>query len=233
MIERKPKKCKGINRARSFKGCGTLTLERTHGLCYKCLRDWHLNTEEGQEKVRKASLKASKDVKQEKDRAWKKEKAKMKDSLETVSEAKQKLQPIINKISRLIDKDVPCMMCGSTTFRRKNGCHYHSVKANDTLRFNLHNIAIGCHKCNGEEGGNITGYDNRLIEVYGKDHWEYVKFDIVRLYPYLGLTKPDIHKTRLEALKIVKELEKSNFTYPPRMRLKMRTEINSRLNIYK
>jgi len=171
--------------------------------------------------------------KRDKAKAWKKEKAEIKKDIETLPEAKNKLQKVVNKIARLIDKDVPCMMCGTPSYSRKNGCHYHSVGSNGAIRFNLHNIAIGCHSCNEERGGNIHGYDERLIEVFGREHWEYVKFDLVKLYPYLGISKQEVHETRLEALKIVKELEKANLTYPPKMRLKLRTEINKRLNIYK
>jgi hypothetical protein len=164
--------------------------------------------------------------------AWKVEKAEHKKTLETTGEAKDKLQKVINQIARLIDNGISCMMCGTPNYNRKNGCHYHSVGSNDTIRFNLHNIAIGCHKCNGEEGGNIIGYDNRLIEVFGREHWEYVKFDLVKLYPYIGLSKPEIHEIRLEAVKIARELEKANLVYGPKVRLRMRTEINKRLGIY-
>lgn len=170
--------------------------------------------------------------KKAKDDAWKAEKAKHVNTLETLPEAKNKLQIEINHIARLIDKDVSCMMCNTPNYERKNGCHYHSVGSNDTIRFNLLNIHIGCHSCNGEKGGNQHGYDLRLIDVYGRERWELIKFTMVSQHKYLGITKQECHEVRAEAMKIVKELKKSDLVYPVEMRWSMRESLNKRLGLY-
>jgi hypothetical protein len=123
------------------------------------------------------------------------------------------------------------MMCDSV-MKRTNGCHYHSRGSSPTLRFNLLNIWIGCHSCNGEKGGNIIGYDNRLIDVYGRDKWEHIKFDMVRETPPLHLTIDDLKKAKIEANKIVRELEKLDMVYPEKVRWTMRIKYNERIGIY-
>ena len=195
-----------------------------------------LNTPDGQTKLLKASLNASKDVKRQKAMESKEHVARLSkklDRMKKLPELKKELQPFINKIARLIDKGVPCMMCGIPIKGVANGCHYHGSRSNDPIRFDLNNIHIGDYGCNGPKGGNILGYDERLIEVYGRSYWEYVKFQLVRDHPYCGLRKPDIAEIMIKAKETIKELEKLNLAYPPAMRLKLRTEINKRLNIYK
>lgn len=159
-------------------------------------------------------------------------KKEIKEKHKTISQYKKDLEKEINLIVRLIDKDKPCMMCGNPEMKRVNACHYHSVGANDTLRFNLFNIWAGCHKCNGELGGNITGYDIQLIEKYGREKWEYVKFSLTRTYSHIGLTISEIKELTLEARKIAKELKSIGLLYPCTMRWKLREKYNKRLGIY-
>jgi hypothetical protein len=160
------------------------------------------------------------------------EKQERKDSIKTKSDYEAELQVPINKIARLIDKGSSCMMCNNV-MKRTNGCHYHSRGANTTLRFHLYNIWIGCHSCNSEKGGNIIGYDNRLIEVYDREKWEYIKFDIVRTIQPLHLTIDELKQAKIEANKIVRELEKLDMVYPPIVRWTMRHKYNLRIGIYK
>ena len=39
-MDAKEKKCKGINKAYGFEGCGNLSLFRTYGLCPKCISEF-------------------------------------------------------------------------------------------------------------------------------------------------------------------------------------------------
>lgn len=161
---------------------------------------------------------------------WRKEKKVLKDKLKTKSEHENELQIIFNKIAREIDKDSLCLMCGNQP-KKENGCHYHSVGSNPTLRFNLFNIWLGCEKCNKWLGGNINGYDNELIKHYGRDKWEYIKFDIVRLHPTIKLSIPELKEIKVEAkviLKEVSDLPKLNHL----QRWELRKEINKRIGIY-
>ena len=55
----KPKKCKGTGKAIN-NGCGKLVLGRRYGLGFSCcFNDWLLNTKEGNEQLKKATLKAT------------------------------------------------------------------------------------------------------------------------------------------------------------------------------
>jgi hypothetical protein len=164
---------------------------------------------------------------------WNIEKKQRKEKLKTLSDWKRDLEKEVNHIARLIDKGHECMMCSiDMAGKRVNACHYHSVGSNDTLRFNLFNIWAGCHSCNGEKGGNIHGYDMMLIGKYGRDQWEYIKFELTRLYPYTGLSIPEIKEKIIEARKIVKGLKIADTTYSDKHRITLRTKLNKRLGIY-
>lgn len=174
--------------------------------------------------------KKKQDKKQSK--AWNIEKRERLDKLKTLTDWKKGLEQIINEIIRLIDKDQPCMMC-SITIKKTFACHYHSVGSNDTLRFNLFNIWAGCFSCNGAKGGNLHCYDMLLIEKLGHERWEYIKFDLTRIYSHLGLTIQDIKEVLPEAKQIRSELKSSNLIYTYEQRWKLREKYNTRLGIYK
>lgn len=152
--------------------------------------------------------------------------------MKQLPELKKELQPLINHIARLIDWGLPCMMHGDYFQGNPHGCHYHSTRSQDSIRFNLHNIHQGCYSCNKGKGGNINGYDEQLISVYGKQYWEYVKFGIVRTYQYCGLRKTDIEALKVAARKIIKELLADSKTYTTVERLALREKYNKRLGIY-
>jgi hypothetical protein len=154
-----------------------------------------------------------------------------KEKLKTKSDYEAELQVPINKIARLLDKGSNCMMCDNR-MKRKNACHYHSRGSSPTLKFNLLNIWIGCHSCNSERGGNIIGYDNILIDVYGREKWEYIKFNIVREIDPLHLSIEDLKEAKKEANSIVLELTKLEKVYSISERWELRKEFNKRIGIY-
>ena len=80
--------------------------------------------------------------------------------------------------------------------------------------------------------GNIIGFRKGLAEMYGKDYLEYVESDLKRLYPFLGLSIPEIKEKTVEARKIAKKLKQLDKTYTAKQRLKLRTDINAQLDIY-
>lgn len=164
-------------------------------------------------------------------KANRKETKSMREAIKTPQQYKKDLQTEINKIARLIDKDHPCMMCASFPMKRINGCHYHSVGSNDTLRFNLLNVWHGCHSCNGERGGNIPGYDIQLMGIYGRKKWEYIKFEMVQTKP-IHLNKEEIKVYIKKARLIVKELTALDLKYSTENRWKLREKYNKRLGIY-
>ena len=124
------------------------------------------------------------------------------------------------------------MMCANPNMKRINACHYHSVGSNGTLRFNLLNNWHGCHKCNSELGGNINGYDIQIVNTYGKQFWEFLKFDLVRKYQYIKLDKEELRELAKQAQGIIKRLEKLDKVYTIAERTELREKINEELNIY-
>lgn len=164
---------------------------------------------------------------EEADKKWKKRKVKLAKNLKTLSEYKKELQKEINKLVRVIDGDMYCICCGSPI---SDAGHYHSVGSNDSLRFNLDNIHGCCRACNGYKGGNIQAYDLGLIDMYGRDYWEYVKFELVKQYKLIKLDKEQIETCK----KIVRALIKNHpdKLYNESERLELRQYYNDLIGIY-
>jgi len=80
------------------------------------------------------------------------------------------------------------------------------------------------------KGSNIIGYDEGLIERYGREYWEGVKFNLVRSYPLVKFTVGDLRFAISEARKVQKELK--GLTFPTKVRLRISDEINKRLGLY-
>ena len=176
-----------------------------------------------------AEVERKKKVKQ---KDWNREKKVRKEALKTRGEWFKDLQTEINKIARLIDRGHPCMMCDNNNMKRINGCHYHSVGSSPALRFNLINVWAGCHKCNVELGGNIPGFDIQLMDTYGRDFWESIKFNLVKDHPYLGLNISEVQDKIKIARVIVKELSKMDVILSNDNRIAFRKKYNKRLGIY-
>lgn len=174
-----------------------------------------------------AFLSYAKEVKAKQQRAKDK---KTRESLKTLSEWQKDLEQEINKIARLIDKGSGCISCGGHT--TPAGGHYASVKANGSIRFNLDNIHLQDFSCNNWKSANIINYDLGLIERYGKEYWEYVKFELPQKYPILKLKAFEYKSIIAEARKIVRELEKLDLQYTPKIRLELRKKYNERLGMY-
>jgi hypothetical protein len=173
-------------------------------------------------------------VKEEKEKKkakeWQKEKKEIEESLKTKSSYEKDLEKPINKIAVLIDKGSGCISCNS--HKSPQGGHYRSVKSNGTLRFNLHNIHLQDYYCNVEKSANIIEYDNGLIERYGKEYWEYVKFELTEKYKYAGLTINELKEKTQIAKQIVKYLEAENKTYNAKERIELRNKFNKMIGIY-
>ena len=80
--------------------------------------------------------------------------------------------------------------------------------------------------------GNIIQYDNGLIRRYGKEYWNYVKFDLVKFFPICKFTVEDLQFAIQEARAIKRELIKADMIYPAKFRLRLRTELNKRIGLY-
>lgn len=163
--------------------------------------------------------------------SWKRE---IKEKHKTHSDYENELQPIINEITALIDKSENCICCGAkiTDTNRANAGHRFSVGSNNSLRFNTHNIHRNGVCCNKWKNGNPDGYDEGLIRVYGKEYYEYVKFELKPLYKEVKLTIPELMAARAVAMKIRNRLKKENKVYTPKERIELRDSINKQIGIY-
>lgn len=157
-----------------------------------------------------------------------------KERLKTHSDAENELQPIINRITALIDKGMNCICCDSpiTQFNPPNAGHRYAVGGNNSLRFNLNNIHRSGVCCNKHKNGNPDGYDEGLLRIYGQDYFNYVKWEMKKAYPLVKLSKEELEEKKVIAKQIIKELEKLDMTYPPEVRIRLREEYNKRIGIY-
>ena len=148
-----------------------------------------------------------------------------------------KLERPVNAICREIDFACNCISCkNDIPIKKRNAGHNHSKGSNNSLRFDLHNLHIQCENCNNHKSGNDTAYYNGLIKVYGQKYADYVKSDIVRLYPHKDWTRGELTEWTILAKEILQSLKASNeFRTEPRTpteRIILRNEINSTLGIY-
>lgn len=163
--------------------------------------------------------------KQKKD--WNKKKKEFKEKDRTLSEWKNILQPLVNKIARLIDYGQPCIATGYTS-GKMNGGHFISVGANDTIRFNLHNIHMQSEYSNSYKGGDNFNYADGLEKIYGLAYLEHVRG--LNKTKQISLSSVCIKETIIIAKKIIKEHEEK--IYSPSERIALREKYNEMIGIY-
>jgi predicted lipoprotein len=161
---------------------------------------------------------------------WRQEKKVMKEKLKTKSDFEKYLEKEVNAIARKIDFGNPCLSCGR--FGKPQAGHFHTVKANPSIRYNLFNIWIQDYYCNVKLSSNIVGYNKGLIETFGIEMQQYVECDLVRMYPSIHLSIIEIK----EKTKIAKDILKSmsdETVYSTKQRVELRNKFNKELGIYK
>jgi len=180
--------------------------------------------------IKKAMDKVKSDKEKKSKSEWKEQKKSIKENIKGIKEFKKDLERYINKICCLIDKNAGCISCNGITTPQAG--HYHTVQSNGAIRFNLDNLHMQDYNCNCEKGGNIHKYDLGLIERYGKEYWEYVKFEIVSKYPTLKLHIHEYKEKISIAISIVKWLDIQNREFTAKERLELRKKFNEQLAIY-
>jgi len=174
------------------------------------------------------SVKVAKE--KQKAKQWQTEKKEIKEKLKTLSDWQKELEREINKIAVLIDYGSGCISCDGV--KTPQGGHYHSVKANGSIRFNLDNIHLQDYYCNVEKSANLHHYDLGLIKRYGKQYWEYVKFDIVNKFQLLKMARFEYEQKIQISRSIVKHLKIENKTYNSVERIELRKKFNKMIGIY-
>lgn len=145
---------------------------------------------------------------------------------------KKDLQVAINTIIRMIDKGVRCVDCTRTESLIWDAGHLQSVGSNSTLRYHLDNIFIQTRYCNSFSEGNKGSFKEGLTKMYGNVYLTHVE-GLNQRYGLLKIHHSEYPEILKEARKIVRELKKADTEYPPKVRIRLRKEINKRLNIYK
>ena len=223
-MNHKPKKCKGIGKAKDFSGCGGMALVRKLGLCSPCYVTWLRTTPEGMERVQRYTLKAKKNIETKKKKERDKKKVQL---LSPDGYRKKYIQPKINELIRIIDYGQPCIATGATKGKANAG-HFWSTGANRTLTYHAHNIFLQSEHSNSYKGGDDKNYRLGLIDTFGVQYTEWIE----------GLRKCEpikLNKTFLETLnkKLIEykpTIEKVKRT--ARERIIERNKLNKYLGIY-
>jgi len=230
MIEIKPKKCKGTGKALSH-GCGNLALKRVYGLCMECYPKWLFQTDEGQEVVKKRTIKSKKETEKKERKEWKEKKEKLRPITHS-KEIKKALGDQIQKLARMIDSRFDfdtCIDCGKPFNEIIDGGHFKSKGSNASLKWNLHNIHSQRRHCNGFAGGKQRQFFLGLVIRYGAEYAEMVDVELQQKYLYIGLKNDEIP----EKLKIVREIVRNFDSYVFSDAIQARELCNNLIGIYK
>jgi len=206
--------CKGVRSAKGY-GCGELVKQRTLGLGHTCgcYKDWLVNSEKGQEAISKSILKARKEINKKEN-----EKKRNYDKLLT-----EKIQ----QIARLIDYGQPCISRGIKCLNNQAG-HVLPKQRNTSAKWNLHNI----HRQS--KDSNYCQEDVKLrkgIEKeYGKEYLNFI--DSLKSIPPLNFTMSQKKHAYEISKRVCNELIHDTNIYSLTDRIKIRSEINIRLQIY-
>lgn len=226
MIENKPRKCRGIGKAISVKGCGSLTLWRKYGLCANCAGDFLFGTDAGKMIMHTQIMPKAKN----KVKANEKEKIKQtRESLKTKSDYEAILQKEINLIVKIIDAGWPCIATASNDGKRNAG-HYISRGSNKTLSFHLENIWNQSEHSNSFKAGDTLRYREGITKLFGLEYLEYM--DSLKSIPPLKLSIDEIKESIYKARSIVKWLKLQDRQYTLEERISLRKRFNCEIGIY-
>ena len=101
-------------------------------------------------------------VDSEKEKQWKKAKAKKKAELMTVQDYIKLAQQVFNKYIRLRDKDKGCISCGKPLKGKFDAGHYFNASNHWAVRFDEDNVHGQCVECNRHKHGNLINYQEGL-----------------------------------------------------------------------
>jgi hypothetical protein len=190
----KEKKCKGINKAISFQGCGKLVnvAFRKYGLCSSCYAEFLTETEVGKvilfktiNKVQKPRIELEKAHKEHKEKKG-------------IAGALLITKTVVHAYVRKRDKGKNCISCGCNWNPEFEAGHHYSANSFTTLKFNLDNIAGQCFFCNNKLEGNFSNYALNLPKRIGVERYN----ELVRL---ASIDKQFSKVWNLENLKEIRE----------------------------
>jgi len=170
-------------------------------------------------------------IKEKQLKDWNKEKPQRKISAYS-SKYKKELGDNINKLSRMIDTSFgykTCIDCHRGYGGQTDASHFHNVGLFPSLRWNLDILHSSNSSCNQYHGGRKEGYYEGLIERYDKEYADYIKYEIPKLYPRLGLNSQEI----FDALTTVRKLIRDYDTFEFKDARHARKQLNLLIGLYK
>jgi len=164
--------------------------------------------------------------KNEKKRQKKEIDTKVKAIKDKVKDWEKIIQPKINKIARIIDKDLPCLATGRNG--QIHGGHIFSRGAHSNMRFNLHNIHRQTAQSNHWQNDDMKLREG-LKKEYGVEYYEFLE-SIKACEPLKFTTEEykELNKRVNEVLRWVVNYGANN----ARERIRLRDVCNRKLNIY-
>ena len=102
-------------------------------------------------------------IQSEKDKQWKKEKAKKKVELMTLQDYIKIAQQVFNKYIRERDKGNVCISCQKKPLKENAG-HLFNANNHWSVRFDERNVHLQCEHCNTYLSGNLIYYRENLIK---------------------------------------------------------------------
>lgn len=110
-------------------------------------------------------------IQSEKDKQWKKEKAKKKVELMTLQDYIKIAQQVFNKYIRERDKGNVCISCQKKPLKQNAG-HFYNANNHWSVRFDERNVHLQCEHCNTYLSGNLIYYRENLIKKIGLKEFE-------------------------------------------------------------
>jgi hypothetical protein len=160
----KAKKCKGSGAASGY-GCGQPQVFRKYGLgteC-RCYQSWLVNSEAGQEKIKKTALNSRRKTINEHKKARREYYEQNKSIAKLLNEARVPFQKWI----RMRDANDKCISCGKDSESWDAG-HYLKAEIYSGLIFAETNCNKQCVYCNKWLDGNEANYRLGLLKKYGE-----------------------------------------------------------------
>lgn len=204
MIEPKVKPCRGIGKAKGFKGCGKPVKFRRYGLGVGCCYPYFiLNTDAEKILLAKATIKATKPRKELK-KAFQEKKNRNK-----ITDLISAVKDVCHKYIRLRDEYKPCISCNAPYHKDHQAGHFYKAELFSSIKFHEDNIHGQCRKCNLRKEGNESEYRVNLPYRIGQE-----KFDKINFLASLEKVKnfkwdrEELKKTRTYYNQKIKELKK-------------------------
>jgi hypothetical protein len=111
-------------------------------------------------------------VHSERQKEWKKRKAKLKKELLTVQDWIKIAQQTFNKWINARDYGLPCISCQKPITGRVNASHYFNANNHWNVRFDPENVHSSCVQCNQFLSGNLNEYRRHLITKIGQKQFD-------------------------------------------------------------